>query len=76
MKQGGLPSVCGERERRLTIRQWEQGNLDFLNEDNALSNETAEPVNMTYKHLKRPSAAKFNLRRTPGLRFLIWPSAC
>lgn len=57
------------------MKECKESTLNFLNEDNALSNETAEPVNITYKHLKRPSAAKFNLHQTPRLQFPIWPPA-
>lgn len=57
------------------MKECKESTLTFLNEGNALSNETAEPVNITYNHLKRPSAARCNLHRTPRLQFPIWPPA-
>lgn len=43
----------------LTTQQWWEGSLYFLKHNNALSNESTEAVNTTYKHLKTSSAAKF-----------------
>lgn len=44
-----------------------EGTLDLLNRGKSLSSETAEPVNITWKHLKTHSAAKVNLHQSLGL---------
>lgn len=57
--------------------EWKECTLDLLNWGKSLSSEMAEPVNITYKHLKTHSAAKVNLHQSPGLHIpLQGPTAC